>query len=1020
MKRILFLLAFLTFSFTTLFAQQKVTGKVVDGGNEPVIGAQVRWKETKEATTTAVDGTFSIAPSEQTRTLVISFIGYKTKQLTLSEGQTQVSIKMEDDAQNLDEVVVVGYGLQKKAALTGSVETIKAEDLLMMPTTNLDQALVGQVAGLQVMQATGDPSSAREADLHVRGINNNPLLVIDGVPRFGTNTSDGEMRLSDLNPDDIESVTVLKDAAAAAVYGARAANGVILVQTKRASGKQKLHLNYRGQFNLQEATHLPDFLNAYEFAKLRNQAIENSASALTPYTEAQLEEIRTHSNPNVYGDENMLNYLDKTGWSTTHSLSASGGSDAVKYYMSLGYADTKGIYSGVGRQRLNYMAKLDATLAKGLVLSLDFNGSRTNAKNSSYTTVDAAYSFSPIQVLRFTNGELASADGSNPLINILGLGGYRQDNFKMQAITATLNWEIPWVKGLNAYARGTFDDNSQVRKTFSKPVTLYTYDATADSYSPDPNTVYPTAKVSLNQYDQFFDSQIYEIGLNYNRTFNAHHDVEGTLVANYQRTHTLYMDGTNQDKGIYPETMGTALGDKTLTGNESRNQRASLIGRAKYGYDNRYFVEFSFRVDGSNNFAPSKRWGFFPSISGAWVISNEPFFRHWNQSVLTNAKLRASTGWLGNDGVAAAYSYLKTYMEVPRSGYTIGGNYRPGIQMNGNPNADLTWGKTHDYNLALDLGFWGGRIGLSAEYFWRYETDKITAAPEYLYPPSIGVSGNVPNLNFSELKAWGWDLSINHRNTIGKFKYNVGVVLSKTDDEYLDFGDESAQNANLRRKGMPSMVWTMYEASGLFKSQEEIDAWADQDGQRNASIAPGDIKYVDQNDDHKIDVNDMIYVKNSSYPDMDIALRLGASYKGFFINALFQGETGYKKNIKEYYSLDNGTLQRFQRYHLTDSWTPENPNAEYPRVKFATSSDNNRKESTFWVKNCNFLRLKMLNIGYQFPQALIKKAHLTSASIALQGSNLFTLTDLTDMDPEQTSRGYPIQRSYGLTLNLGF
>ena len=194
----------------------------------------------------------------------------------------------------------------------------------------------------------------------------------------------------------------------------------------------------------------------------------------------------------------------------------------------------------------------------------------------------------------------------------------------------------------------------------------------------------------------------------------------------------------------------------------------------------------------------------------------------------------------------------------------------------------------------------------------------------------------------------------------------------------------------------------------------------DQDGQGNVSIAPGDIKYVDQNNDHKIDVNDMIYVKNSSYPDMDIAVRLGASYKGFFINAMFQGETGYKKNIKEYYSLDNGTLQRFQRYHLTYSWTPENPDAEYPRVKFATSSDNNRKESTFWVKNCNFLRLKMLNIGYQFPQALIKKAHLTSASIALQGSNLFTLTDLTDMDPEQTSRGYPIQRSYGLTLNLGF
>ena len=248
----------------------------------------------------------------------------------------------------------------------------------------------------------------------------------------------------------------------------------------------------------------------------------------------------------------------------------------------------------------------------------------------------------------------------------------------------------------------------------------------------------------------------------------------------------------------------------------------------------------------------------------------------------------------------------------------------------------------------------------------------------------------------------------------------MGIVLSKSDDEYIDFGDESAQNENLRRKGMPSMVWTMYEAAGLFQSQEEIDSWPDQDGQKNATLAPGDIKYIDQNGDNKIDVNDMIYVKNSSYPDMDIALRLGASYKGFYINFMLQSEIGYKKNINEYYSLENGTMQRFQKYHLTDTWSEDNRDAKYPRVKIATSSDNNRKVSTFWVQNCNFLRLKMVNVGYQFPQSLIKKVHLNSASIALQGSNLFTISDLTDMDPEQTSRGYPIQRSYGLTLNLGF
>lgn len=1019
--RVLLLLLALFLSVQVTFAQEgMLRGKVTDAGGESLIGAQVKWKDAKSGTITDVDGNYSIVRSKTSNVLVVSYVGYKSKEVEVAAGQTSVDVTMSDDAQHLDELIVVGYGIQKKSSITGSVETVKAEDLLMMPTTNIDQALTGQVAGLQVMQSTGDPSSAREADLHIRGINSSPLLVIDGVPRFGTNTTDGEMRLSDLNPDDIESVTVLKDAAAAAVYGARAANGVILVQTKRSQGEQKVKVNYRGQFNLQEATHLPEFLDAYDFAVLRNKAIENSASTATPYTDEQLEQIRTHSNPNVYGNENLLDYLDKTGWSTTHSLSANGGNNFVKYYLSFGYADTKGLYSGVGRRRLNYMAKLDATLAKGLVLSVDINGSQTRAKNSSYSTVDAAYSYSPVQVLRFTNGMLASADGGNPLINVEGLGGYRQDHYKMSAITANLRWEIPWVKGLSAYLRGTFDDNSQIRKTYSSPVTLYTYDATSDVYTPDPNTVYPKAKVSLTQYDQSFDSQLYEAGLNYNRTFLEKHDVGATLVANYQRTHTNYMQGANLDKGIFPETMGTALSDMSLNGSESKNQRASMIGRLNYGYGNKYFFEFSFRVDGSNNFSPDNRWGFFPSFSAAWALSNESFFQNWKQDVLSNVKFRLSTGWLGNDGVAGAYSYLKTYLEAPGSGYQIGGSYRPGLIMNGNPNPDLTWGKTHDYNAGVDLGFWGGRIGITFEYFLRYETDKITSAPDYLYPYSTGVNGNVPSLNFAKLKAWGWDLSINHLNTIGKFKYNVGISLSKSDDKYLDYGDESAQNANLRRVGLSSLVWTMYESDGLFQSQEEIDGWADQDGQRNASLAPGDIKYIDQNGDRKIDANDMVYVKNSSYPDMDIAFKLGASYKGFFLNAMFQGEIGYKKNITEYYSLDNGTLQRFQKYHITDTWSEENPNALYPRIKFVTSSDNNRRASTFWVRNCNFLRLKMLNFGYQFPQNLLKNTFISSASIAFQASNLFTITDLVDMDPEQTTRGYPIQRSYGVTLNLGF
>ena len=709
--------------------QPILKGKVIDRGGETVIGAHVKWKNAQGGAVTDLDGNFSI-PETGTE-LVISFLGYKTQTIKIKPGQKNLVVTLEDDAQDLDELVVVGYGTQKKASLTGSIETIKSEDLLSLPTANLDEALYGQVAGLQVMQTTGDPSSAKEANLHIRGINNSPLLVIDGVPRFGTTTSDGEMRLSDLNPDDIESISILKDAAAAAVYGARAANGVILVQTKRASGNQKVSVNYRGQMNIQQATQLPDFLDAYEYAKLYNRAVENTpGTANAAYTPEQLEMIRTHSNPNVYVDENQLDYLDYVGDTTTHSVSANGGNQYVKYYISGGYTHSKGLYSGVNRDRFNYSAKLDATLTKGLVLSLDITGSRSNSKNSSYTTIDNAYTSSPLQVLRFDNGYLASEDGSSPLSNVEGLGGYIKDTGKMNTITANLRWELPWVKGLSVYARATFANNTRIEKTFDKPVTLYTYDQQTGQFDTDPNTVYPTAKVSIEQIDRFVDNQLYEAGINYNRTFAAKHDVGAMLVANYQQPHTQYMTGENQNASIYPETIGTAVTARLL-GSETYNQRASLIGRLNYGYDYRYFVEASFRVDGSTYFHPDHRWGFFPSVSASWVLSNETFFKYWKQKVLSNVKFLASTGLLGDDGLVGEYSYLLTYIESTREGYNIGGNYRPGIIMStGNyPNPELTWGKSHDYNIAADLGFWYNRFVLTFEHYWRYETDKITAAP---------------------------------------------------------------------------------------------------------------------------------------------------------------------------------------------------------------------------------------------------------------------------------------------------
>ncbi|MBR3609023.1 MAG: TonB-dependent receptor [Bacteroidales bacterium] len=997
-------------------------GKVTDRSGEPLIGAHVQWKDANNATISDMDGNFTIPKTG--KELAVSYLGYKTKITKVADGTKSVVIALEDDAQNLDELVVVGYGVQKKSSITGSVETIKSEELLKIPTANIDEALYGQVSGLNVMQSTGDPSSAKEAELNIRGINGAPLLVIDGVPRFGTNTSDGEMRLSDLNPDDIESISILKDAAAAAVYGARAANGVILVQTKRAQGNQKVSVNYRGQMNVQQATQLPKFLDAYNFAQMFNKAVDNTPGTLIlPYTAEQLQQIQRGTNPNVYGNENLLDYLDKSGYTTTHSVSLNGGNQWVKYYVSGGYTHTKGLYSGVGRDRFNYSTKLDATLTEGLTLSLDITGSRNNSKNSSYATLDAAYAFAPTQVLRFTNDKLASIDGSNPLVNVYGMGGYIQDKANMNTITANLRWELPWVKGLALYARATFDNNTRIEKSYDKPVELFTYDEATGEYSTDPNTIYPTAKVSIEQIDRFTNNQLYEVGLNYNRTFNDKHDLSGLLIANYQRMHNQYMIGENQNAAVYPEIIGTAI-DARLVGSETKNQRASLIGRVSYGYDYRYFLEASFRVDGSTYFHPDNRWGFFPSVSASWVLSNEKFFKDWEQPVISNVKFRASTGVLGNDGMVGEYSYLLNYIESTREGYNIGGNYRPGIMMStGNyPNPELTWGKSHDYNIATDLGFWDNRFGVTFEYYWRFETNKITSAPSYLYPPTTGVNGNVPSINFAKLKAWGWDLTLNHRNTIRKVKYDIAFTMSQQEDKWLDYGNESTVNPNLRRVGRSSMVWTMYEADGLFTSQEEIDNHKlNQDGQNNVTLAPGDIKYVDQNNDGVLDTNDLKYVKNSSNPKFNFGLKLGLSWKGLFFNALFQGATGYQQNIKEMYTLNSGSLQRFQEYHMEECWSEENPDGTLPRVKFASANDNNRKESTFWVRDCNFLRLKSLSLGYSFQPKVLKKMKLSSFSIALQGSNLVTWSSLSDlgMDPESL-RGYPVQRSYGVSLSIGY
>ncbi|NDW09670.1 TonB-dependent receptor [Dysgonomonas sp. 520] len=1025
MKKLIYTFILFLFSVGLVAQNVSIKGKISDTRGEPIIGASIKLLDGKMIAVTDIDGLFKAdVPSKPDLILTVSYMGYQSQNVKVA-GKTELNIVLKEDAQKLDEIVVIGYGTQKRSSLTSSIETINSDDLLKVPITNIDQALAGQVAGMNAMSMSGDPSSGREANISIRGISKDPLLVIDGVPRFGTDTSNSETRLSDLNPDDIESISILKDAAASAVYGARAANGVVLVTTKRGKGNKKVKLNYRGQFNLQKATKLPEFLNAYEFAKLFNRAVENSPDATyTPYTDEQLEMIQTHSNPNVYGDNNLMDYLKDYGYSTTHTLSATGGGEDITYYISGGYVNTRGLYSGIGRDRYNYSMKLDAKLMKGLTLSVDMMGTRSEYKYTTSGALDAAYNFRPTQTLQFTDGHLASINSSNPLIGIKGLGGYTKNKGNLNTLSANLKYDFSGIKGLSTYLRATFDTNNSIIKTQKNPVALYTYDEKTGEISVDEKTIYPDATGTLTERDQNLDNRLLEAGINYNNTFAAKHNVSGMLVANYQETKSRYFSGINENMtSSYPEIIGTNISGK-LNGDEFYTERASLIGRFTYGYDYRYFFEANFRVDGSTKFHPDNRWGFFPSASASWILSNEKFFKDWKQDAISNIKFRGSAGLLGDDGLVNEYSYLMGYIATSNDGYNIGGKYNQGIIMAVQelPNIETQWAKREDYNIAADLGFWDNRFGLTYEYYWRYETNMLQPVSSYNYPPSSGIGGRLPYQNFGKMKVWGWDLTFSHKNAIDKVKYNIDLTLSKFTDKWLDYGNESNQLENLRRKGKGRFMTWVYEAEGLFQSWEEIENLDyDQDGKGNTTLAPGDIRYKNQNpdEDKVIDEKDQIAVKSSNYPDLSIGLKLGVNYKGFFMNALFHGVTGYKKYINDIYTLESNSLQRFQKYHLEETWTEDNPNAKYPRIKFAPTTDNNRKASTLWIRECDFLRLKSLSIGYAMPTHIVKKLRLSSLSISLQGSNLFTISSLKDMDPE-SQRGYPIQRSYGASLSIGF
>ena len=1029
------LLALFICSFCILEMQAQtgttVTGTVFDGNMEPLIGASVRVKGNNTVgTVTNVDGQFSLNVQNLQATLVISYIGYVTQEMPL-KGRAKIVVKMAEDAKAIDEVVVIGYGTQKKGHLTGSVSSVNSKELLKAPMQNVSNLLTGKVSGLTSIQSSGKPGADGTA-LYVRGLksfsNNGPMIIVDGVSR----------PMDYVNPNDIESISVLKDASAA-IYGVQGANGVILITTK-SGDKGPAKITYDGSVTLTRNTAMPDFLNAADYMYWHNKARE--MDGLTPLWTADIQNKVLTNDPNsIWGETDWLDKIFRTGATQQHNLAASGGNEKVRYYTSVGYMNQDGTLKNTSYTRYNVRANLDIQVAKNLRFSTNLAGNRAD-RDWPGTAIENQGEFNPIRQAIQTipiiksefNGLPTAWMGSSYYVNgyaALMNSGYKRltrwsfdSNYKLEYDFSGLTDVL---KGLTASVYAAYNYSNTVNSDFDRYYELYYVNrnmdqgiAGASGFSKDCGY----AKSSSWGDKWLLRPQVY-----YSRDFDKHH-VAGLLFYEAQKSYSNTMTGTK--RGYYSDdpvdlSLGTIFPEKPVSGSYSYVSQVSWAGRFNYAYDQKYLAEFAFRRDGSYVFAPENRWGFFPSASLGWVVSQEDFFSDITP-VMDYLKIRASYGESGNDNVTP-YLYNSTFAISNNS--MVLGNAPIAQFYSKNPYIyrNLTWATTQNYNVGVEFNLWNRMLGVEIDLFYQLTKD-ILESKSGSYPTSLG--GYYPSYqNTGKVDNKGIELTLRHSNNIGKdWSYNVtgnfsfarNRILSKAlTDNYPNYRAVLGQPMNARYG---------YIATGLFQTQEEIDNYP---AAPSGSLHLGDIKYRDINGDGLINAqHDYVKIGYGAIPEINFSLNMEVNYKSFYLSMLWQGvthcdyelsgvyETGVTSSTV--YTNPFGDGGNAAYYLVENSWTPENPNAKYPRLS-TVPNGNNAWRSSKWVVNGEYLRLKNLNIGYTVPERVLRNTPFSRINIYLAGTNLATFSHFKYVDPESPSVSngyYPQQATYSLGLNVTF
>lgn len=1000
-------------SFATTQQAGICKGLVKDATGESVIGASVVVKGTTNGTITDFDGNFSLDGIKKGDVIVISYVGYQTQEIKWNGSPLNVILK--EDSKTLSEVVVVGYGTQKKANLSGSVAMVDSKELENRPIQNVSSGLQGLMPGVAITGTNGAPGQDA-GKIRVRGIGTlneaGPYILVDGI-ETGT--------LSAVDPNDIESISVLKDAASAAIYGSKAANGVVLITTKRGkTGQTKI--SYSGYLSFQNATNMIERMGSYEYASLLNQALEAEGMSKR-FNDTELQKFKDGNDP-LYPDTDWYDLAYKTGVQHRHNVNINGGSENVKYMASLGYLNQTGILPNAGREQFNARTNLDMKINKRLSarMNLSFIKNDYSDASSAYyggssdQIIRQLNLIAPWIVARYDDGTWGTISDGSPIAWLDSGMKVNRDNYNFSGMAA-VDYEI--FDGLKLTLQGAYVNNLQNYNYFQKYIK---YNENKES---DPS--------QLDERFYKWDRTNYDALLNYNKNFGKH-NIKGLLGWHTEKYNYKYQKAVRK-KFPNNELTDMNAGDASTQSNEGYTAELAMISwfaRINYDFAGKYLLEANIRADASSRFAEGHRWGYFPSFSGAWRISEEAFMESAKDSWLSGLKIRASWGQLGNQDALSGsnndyYPALNTYNLDSK--YAFGGSLNSGYYQRKYRLETISWEKASTWGVGVDFTLFN-KLNGSLDYYNRKTTGIIM---DVTVPKEFALDAYKDNVG--SMRNSGIEINLSYNTKIGQVDFGIAGNFSYNKNEILDLGggdpnkylDATDGYSQRNKVGEAMNSYYIYRADGFFNSQEEADAYTAKYGNPfGKTFKAGDLRYVDTNKDGKLTADDREYC-GSSDPKIIYGFNINAGWKGIDLSLMFNGAAGVKRLFDGYEVYGNFSGDAAHPATIwRDAWTPDNHDASMPRVFYDTNSASSSRsvQSDFWLQDTSYLRLKNLQLGYTLPKGWLNSVGVENIRIYYSVENLLTFDKMKiNIDPESTSQrlsSYPLLRTHAFGVNVTF